>query len=332
MRRDKPIETAAEWAACVNPRLMLTFLRGRTTERKIRLFGVACCRRVWDLITSRRSHEAIEVAERWADGEVSDQVFWAASERAREAYGELNRYNRRTEGTVRKRVGDRKAINSAMNAVTYAVHWAIGMDGLGLAWSSAAWAARRLDKTTLRFQHAALADLVRCIFGNPFRGVAVDPAWRTPDVLALARAVYDQRALLSGLLDNTRLAVLADALEDAGCQDEDILTHCRMGREHARGCWVVDAVWGEEARPPVVNSSRYPPVDESRDRLLRAGWLIGGGGCSTGWVVTATNGANHFQTQGATYAEAYWRACEQAQALGMLAPPREGPGRCPSHR
>jgi hypothetical protein len=86
---------------------------------------------------------------------------------------------------------------------------------------------------------AVQAALVRCIFGNPFRPVTFDPAWRTSDVLALAQGIYDERAF-------DRMPILADALQDAGCTNDDILTHCRdTNTPHARGCWVVDLVLGK---------------------------------------------------------------------------------------
>jgi hypothetical protein len=91
---------------------------------------------------------------------------------------------------------------------------------------------------------AAQAHLLRDLF-NPFRPVLISPAWRTPQVVALARAAYDQRELLSGALDTTRLAVLADALEEAGCADTDILNHCRRPGVQVRGCWVVDLLLGK---------------------------------------------------------------------------------------
>jgi hypothetical protein len=80
---------------------------------------------------------------------------------------------------------------------------------------------------------------VRDIFGNPFRPVTFNPAWRTSNVTALAQAIYDDRAF-------DRLPILADALEDAGCDRVDILNHCRQPGEHVRGCWVVDLVLGKE--------------------------------------------------------------------------------------
>lgn len=80
--------------------------------------------------------------------------------------------------------------------------------------------------------------LGRCIFGNPFRPVALDPGWRTEAVVGLATGIYADRAF-------ARLPVLADALEDAGCANADVLGHCRGPGPHARGCWVVDLLLGK---------------------------------------------------------------------------------------
>ena len=90
--------------------------------------------------------------------------------------------------------------------------------------------------------------LLRDIFGNPFRPVTLDPAvlaWNDSTVVRLAQAAYDERQMPEGLFDNSRLAVLADALEEAGCQDLDILSHCRSGGEDIRGCWVIDLLLGK---------------------------------------------------------------------------------------
>jgi hypothetical protein len=84
---------------------------------------------------------------------------------------------------------------------------------------------------------AALRSLAHCVFGNPFRPVAFDPAWRTPTAVALAEGMYDDR-------DFAAMPVLADALQEAGCDNADVLDHCRSGGGHVRGCWVVDLVLG----------------------------------------------------------------------------------------
>ena len=81
------------------------------------------------------------------------------------------------------------------------------------------------------------AALLRDTFGDRFRSVAIDRGWRTTDVLGVARGIYDERAF-------DRLPILADALQDAGCADGELLGHCRGPGPHARGCWAVDLVLG----------------------------------------------------------------------------------------
>jgi hypothetical protein len=94
-----------------------------------------------------------------------------------------------------------------------------------------------------RAERATQASLLRCVFGNPFRPhAAVDPAvraWQGGTVARLAQAIYDDRAF-------DRMPELADALEEAGCDDADILDHCRQPGEHVRGCWVLDLILGKE--------------------------------------------------------------------------------------
>jgi hypothetical protein len=204
--------TEAEWLACTDPRSMLDFLGGRASDRKQRLFACACCRGLWHLLTDERSQRAVEVAERYADGAATGEDLDAAREAARTAAGDAARV--------------------AAWAATWAAAWAA-------AWEAARAAARV----------AALVALLRDIFGNPFRSAAVDPSWltwRVGTVPRLAQAAYDERELPSGHLDPARLAVLADALEDAGCNDPDILGHLRGPGPHVRGCFAVDLVLGRE--------------------------------------------------------------------------------------
>ena len=78
---------------------------------------------------------------------------------------------------------------------------------------------------------------LRDIFGNPFRPVSIESSCATPAVLAVAEKIYDECAF-------GRLPELADALASAGCDNETVLTHCRSGGQHVRGCWVVDAIFG----------------------------------------------------------------------------------------
>jgi hypothetical protein len=92
----------------------------------------------------------------------------------------------------------------------------------------------RLEQATL-YQ----CNMVRDIYCNSFRPITVDPAWLTATVKHLAEAIYEERSY-------DRLPILADALEDAGCNQQDILGHLRGGGEHCRGCWVIDLLSGRE--------------------------------------------------------------------------------------
>jgi hypothetical protein len=83
-------------------------------------------------------------------------------------------------------------------------------------------------------ERLAQIPLLHCIFGNPFRPAAFSPDWRTDTAVSLCRTMYESR-------DFSAMPILADALQDAGCDSADILTHCRdTSLTHVRGCWVVD--------------------------------------------------------------------------------------------
>jgi hypothetical protein len=86
---------------------------------------------------------------------------------------------------------------------------------------------------------ALQAGLLRDLFGNPFRPPTLDLRWRTSDVLGIVRGIYEDRAF-------ERMPILADALMDAGCEQEAIIGHCRCDSRHVRGCWVLDALLGKE--------------------------------------------------------------------------------------
>jgi hypothetical protein len=149
-----------------------------------------------------------------------------------------------------------------MRAVHVAEVWADGEEPTSLgdlsgfyvtdrvAWRAADRTARLVGswEESAEKQHAIDFQLksLYCIFGNPFRPVSVEPAWLTPTVIKLAAVAYEERTLPSGELDSARLAVLTDALEEAGCTDTDILGHCRSEGPHVRGCWVIDLLLGKQ--------------------------------------------------------------------------------------
>jgi hypothetical protein len=203
---------------------MLDLLEGRAGSRKFRLFAVACCRRISHLLSGLLGQRAAEVAERYADGLATDAEL---------AFARQSSSYYRTASSYRP--GDPAAHAACAERADYAAN------GAGYEARLAAG-----DSVARQDERVAHCSLIRDIFGNPFRPVSFVPAWLTPTVLKLAQAAYDNRLLPSGLLDNTRLAVLADALEEAGCDNQDILSHLRGPGPHVRGCWAVDLLLGKK--------------------------------------------------------------------------------------
>lgn len=230
--------TEPEWLACTRPDDMIHFLRGQTSGRKMRLFAAACCREAWgwfaalpdcDKGQEECADRLIRVAERHADGEATEQERAAAMETA----GKWHRLEA-TSLVYHLLFGDkdvRDMFAEVVEGATFAAEWCAA--GIGDAAREAG-----LDSAAGRRLACAVA---HDVFGNPFRAVSIDPAWlgwNDGTVTKLARAIYEEQSFES-------LPILADALEEAGCTDADILTHCRQATEHVRGCWVVDLILGK---------------------------------------------------------------------------------------
>jgi len=215
--------TEGEWAACIDPKQMLRFVQEIASERKLRLFAVACLGQVSHLLTDDKSQKAFEVLERFADGGAEDELPRATAD-ARIAY-----YEAEYAGDEPRHFAGiglyRALIASAKFAAMEAHHWAL----------CAKTAASSVESTTT----AMHVQFLRDIFGNPFRPTAIECDCATPAVLALAETIDDERAF-------DRLPELADALASAGCGNETILAHCRSSGPHVRGCWVIDSVLGGE--------------------------------------------------------------------------------------
>lgn len=218
--------TETDWLTCADPTPMLEFLlAGRASERKARLFAVACCRRIWHLLTDQGSRKALEVIERYADGMASEADLESATTLA-------------LEPVLARSFCSRSPKPSAGEAVPGAVWYAANR---AISWEKttryvAEMTARAND---LKAEQKVQAVLLRDIFGNPYRPVVVERSWLSPKVVGLAQAIYDDRAF-------DRLPVLAAALEEAGCNDAAILSHCRQAGPHFRGCWVVDLLLEKE--------------------------------------------------------------------------------------
>ena len=177
-------------------------------------------------MADHRLTEPLEAAERFADGQVTPSRL----ETVREMAAVL------CEGS-----GDIIADHGPMAVHSICLNAA---DWFTAAKSSAAVAAEAASDRGVDWddahskEHEAQVALIRDIFGNPFRPISLAPAWFTSDVMALARGIYDKRAF-------DQVPILADALHGAGCDNDDVLNHCRGDGLHVRGCWVVDLVLGK---------------------------------------------------------------------------------------
>jgi hypothetical protein len=212
--------TEAEWLACADPVAMLDSMDRKISDRKTRLFACACCRHFSNLAVNEQFVQAIETAEQFADGLTSK----AAMKRARQSVRAI-----------------RHSLPDKSDLQWWAALWLAEVTNSENAYGQVAHEIKRfIAEGMLSVEYAPLgADLIRCIIGNPFRPVRMEPSWTTPDVVALVRTLYASRNI-------EQLPMLADALENAGCCNRDILSHCRQPGLHVRGCWAVDLVLGRK--------------------------------------------------------------------------------------
>jgi hypothetical protein len=216
--------TEQQWLASDDLYIMLWFLKGKDSDRKMRLFATSCCRRVWRRLTDQRSRNAIETAERYIEGEVNDLERETSRRDAKAAMLAVTDLQEDPAWALR---GELIALTLAERVTASLLMWLFNEN------------AQKQNPTGENNQKKVQADLLRDLFGPLlFRRISFKRAWRTANVASLAQSIYTDRAF-------DRLPILADALEDAGCDNADILNHCRQPGEHVRGCWVVDLVLGK---------------------------------------------------------------------------------------
>jgi hypothetical protein len=231
--------TEAEWLACTDPMPMLEFLWGKASDRKLRLFAVACCRRIGHLLTDDRSRIAVETFERFADEpSVGLAQVQSLAEQARiEAHQE------------------RGVAIAFQRTACLAIWWLLSDQPTNaLRWATCAvsdyniYASMKVRNNLKRQERRWQASVLRDVAVNPFRPSPPLPsavlAWNDGTVRHIAEGIYEERKMPEGRLDNGRLAILADALLDAGCEDEDLIQHCRSDGPHVRGCWAIDLLLG----------------------------------------------------------------------------------------
>jgi hypothetical protein len=213
--------TEVEWLTCRDPTLLLRhYRRAAPTDRKLRLFAVLCCRRVWARLPDDRCREAVAVCERFAEGTATRAELEVAQSGAEAAFTEYD---------------DRDGWETAASAVSAACEVTDLLVFVGQTARETALLVWPRDRRRAEYQWQCR--VARDIFGNPFRPVPFASDWRTDTTLTLARQMYDAR-------DFSAMPILADGLQDAGCDSADILDHCRGLGPHVRGCWCVDLVLG----------------------------------------------------------------------------------------
>jgi hypothetical protein len=242
--------TDADWMASKIPGPMIEHLwrTGKGGDRKMRLFVVACCRRIGHLFPDESCRRAVDLAETYADCGASQRELTEAMQSIYSRAGDLGLYNQSWNETA----------HGISHAAAYAsVRAAIAAVSTqpSMAAETARWASVAVDDSTamggfLTFadlddlrgsadESFAQAGLLREIYGgHPNCETAFCPSWKTPATLRIAAALYAE-----GVFD--AMPILGDALEEAGCDDAEVLAHCRSPSTHVRGCWVADGLLGK---------------------------------------------------------------------------------------
>ena len=250
----------ATWRRCNDLQEMLCFLDGKVSERKLRLFGCACCRQVWHFMPDERSRKAIEIGEQFADCPPTVAQASAAYEDANAVAEAYSKMPFRVADFTRDLVAQHAATAAAELVVRRPLRTPVGEVMHGASTSAANAVASsdsefavaflesgdatshvmKLLEKARRIANRDQVPLLHCIGGPfPFRPVTLNQSWLTTNVVSLAQTIYDQRRFQD-------MPILADALEDAGCTNQEVLAHCRGEKPHVRGCWVVDLLLGKE--------------------------------------------------------------------------------------
>jgi hypothetical protein len=231
--------TELEWLASEDAQEMLRCLerqhnanRKKIGRRKVRLFGCASCRLLWESMVDERSRKAVEFAERMIDHLVTSADLSSVRDEARQAVD--------SQSSIKPNVS-----SSQFSPYKLFETWRVSLAACTIVGGVASSAYAHPAMTTFVGEGVPqarqewlsdlrdLSHLLRDIFGNPFRPITVNHSWLTSTVVALATGIYEERAF-------DRMPILADALQDVGCDNADILNHCRQPGEHVRGCWCVD--------------------------------------------------------------------------------------------
>ncbi|MCI0459953.1 MAG: hypothetical protein L0Z62_23630 [Gemmataceae bacterium] len=252
--------TESEWLAWTRAEPMLRFLIGtteprvvdvesfpdcRASDRKLRLFACACYHRICHLLPDPLARAAVVVAEEFADGLTTGQELEAGAAGLGATLYALEPRWRASRGAERAALAPRHGALALAFQITRpeapkAAYYASSNAYLAVASIRNPGAASydRAFTTSQAAEERAQTSLLRELFGPLlFRPVVIEPSWRTADVVRLARSAYEAREF-------EHLPILADALEEAGCNNEELLRHLRGAGPHVPGCWAVDLILG----------------------------------------------------------------------------------------
>jgi hypothetical protein len=248
--------TESEWLACTDPKVMLEFLGSKASERTLRLFCCVSLRHIWSHLEDERSRKVIDVVERYAEDEATlddlASTRWAAQEASRamrHANGAVAAYKACANLSSAALQACRHVVRAAADAAYH--QFRLAVEHFPPAYDDTydkegAKIAAQAEVVERRFQ----SDLLREVFSNPFRRPPTLPptvlVWNDAIVRRIAEGIYQERRMPEGTFDSGRLAVLHDALLDAGCNNEELLTHLLSEGPHVRGCWAIDLILGKE--------------------------------------------------------------------------------------
>lgn len=212
--------TEVEWEVSVDPAAMLRFARATVSDRKLRLFAAASFRRLARLLPDPRQQRGVAVLEQLAEGAVERKSCHRVAAEVRKA---IPPDDWNPEAPPRDHLHFAGLMLYREFCCNEIAAHAVSANG-ALA--------------DLGPEREAQARLMRCIFGNPFRPASIAFRATNPALPSSARRIYEER-------DFDRLPFLADSLEEVGCDDQDLIAHCRAAGPHARGCWAIDRILGK---------------------------------------------------------------------------------------
>jgi hypothetical protein len=225
------IKSESAWFKSKTPISLFQTLKGKKMPRQRRLIAVEACLPWIAEMQDRKSRQAVEVADRFLNGVASadelEQAFLSAQKIAEKRIEECHRAT------------ENKAERWNAWRLCYAAQLCATRSGSDEAALEILKRTTRMRPEADEAENVKLCELIRDIVGNPFRPVPkLDPVWLSWNesvIGKLARSMYETRQFKD-------MPILGDALEEAGCDDEQVLTHCRSTAEHVRGCWVIDWV------------------------------------------------------------------------------------------